>query len=108
MLGIDAAFWEMVRQSLGGEQIGRDLFRIAKTGQTWGRRFLMSTDIPYAPHRAIDLDSLQQQAAQRDLPPGQEQRRDRQGQYQSHRDLPDTGPKDAGDSNDPNEDSDRE
>ncbi len=38
--------------------------------------------------RAIDLNTIRYLAAQRDLPPSLEQRRDSQGQFVSHRDLP--------------------
>lgn len=45
--------------------------------------------IPFFPrHLCVDQDSLQQFAQQRGIPPGLEQRRDDQGQFQSHRDLP--------------------
>jgi hypothetical protein len=42
----------------------------------------------YARHQCIDQEDLQQLAAQRYLPPSLEQRRDSQGQYMSHRDIP--------------------
>ncbi len=42
----------------------------------------------YGRHLCIDIDSLQQLASQRSLPPGLEQRRDSLGQFVSHRQIP--------------------
>ena len=39
--------------------------------------------------RAIDQDSIRDRAIERVVPPGLEQRRDSEGKYMSHRDLPD-------------------
>ena len=39
--------------------------------------------------RAIDLDSLRNREIERVVPPGLEQRRDSDGKYLSHQDLPD-------------------
>ena len=50
--------------------------------------------IPFAPRCSISVESLREAAAQRDLAPGLEQRRDGQGQFVSHRDLPDTARRD--------------
>ena len=50
--------------------------------------------IPFTPRCSISVESLQEAAAQRDVALGQEQRRDSQGQFLSHRDLPDTARRD--------------
>jgi hypothetical protein len=50
----------------------------------------MSIPTSYVPSCSVSIESLQKLAAQRDLPLGQEQRRDSQGQFVSHRDISET------------------